>query len=192
MTELTSAVICPNEVLASAIEAVQRDDAEGLAQVEALLRDYDGDPRLHFLRGSLLAGQQRYDDARVAMTRAVDLAPDYAIARYQLGFLELTSGNAAAATEVWGPMALLPADNPYRVLTEGLIQLARDEFAPAIATLERGMALNTENPVVNSDIRLLIQGIREKLEGAPAAESEDATSATHLLLRQYKADPTKH
>ena len=79
----------------------------GLAATDAALADYPADPRLLFLRGSLLAGLQRYDEARAAIAGAVELAPEFAIARFQLGFLQLTSGAAREAETTWAPLRRL-------------------------------------------------------------------------------------
>jgi hypothetical protein len=124
------------------------------------------------------------------MSAAIDLAPDYAIARWQLGFLEFTSGNAAEAEQIWRPLSDLPTDAPLRLFAEGLNRFGRDEFAPAFELLERGISLNTENAFVNSDIQLLMDTAREKL--AASSEGAEPSSATHLLLQQYAAKPTKH
>jgi hypothetical protein len=45
----------------------------GLQSLDALIGDYPRDPRLHFLRGSLLAARQNYGEAREAMRLATAL-----------------------------------------------------------------------------------------------------------------------
>lgn len=136
----------------------------------------------------MLAGLARFADAREAMTTAIDIAPDYALARYQLGFLELTSGHAAAAQATWGPLEQLAPDNPLRIFARGLREMIADRFAEAIALFEQGMAVNQENPVINSDIRLLIERM-QAVDLTTAAN--EPISAAHLLLQQY-TDRTKH
>lgn len=188
MTQSIHSGECPADALTSALAAMQRDTQAGLDHVEALLRRYRVDPRLHFLRGSLLAALQRYDEGRAAMAEALVINPDFAIARYQLGFLELTSGNPEAASIVWRPLQSLAPDNPLRVLADGLNHFAVDDFAVAIEKIERGMTLNVENPAINRDLQLLINAAREKLGSADA----EPISSTHLLLQQYRAKPTQH
>src|ERR1700712_2563339 len=94
-------LLCPGDALDALVAQLRHDDDGGLAKLGELLVSWPLDPRLHFLQGSVLAGLQRYDEGRRAMARAVDIAPDYALARFQLGFLELTSGRALDAVAVW-------------------------------------------------------------------------------------------
>lgn len=201
-------LLCPDAALGAVVEQLRDDDEGGLAGIARLLGEWPLDPRLHFLKGSVLAGLQRYDEGRAAMARAIEIAPDYALARFQLGFLDLTSGRAIDALGVWQPLTGLPEDEPLRVLAEGLACLASDRFAEARQLLLRGMALNTENPIINTDMQLIldeIEGIlRAKGEdpgsaapdgsGMAAGSRDDAPpSAVDLLLRQQalRDDPKK-
>lgn len=182
-------VECPAERLSALIADIQADAAQGLDAVFTALADYPADARLHFLQGSLLAGAQRYGEAHDAMRKAVEIAPGFEIARFQLGFLQLTSGDAGAAEETWRPLADLAQAHPLRLFSIGLNHLARDDFAQAIALLKEGIARNTENLPVNRDMGLLLQKAQEALDG-PASGNE-VTSATDLLLREF-GDRTRH
>lgn len=179
---------CPPALLESALELLNQDEVLGLERLDVLLLDYSDDARLHFLRGSILAGLKRYEAAISAVGKAIELAPDFTIARFQLGFLYYTSGDVQAAERVWGPLADLPEDAPPRVFARGLHLLARDEIEVGVATLEHGIALNLDNPSMNADMRLLINTIRERLssvEGEPL-------SSTQLLLQRYDGSGLKH
>lgn len=179
------------------LEAIRGDDAQDLAQADRLLARFPDDPRLHFLRGSILAGRQRAIEAHSSLSRAVELAPDFHIARYQLGFFELTSGEADKALSTWRPLLRLPQTHHLRLFVEGLTHLVRDEFADAIRKMKAGMAANTENPPLNNDIALLVAEC-EKLAGgsdedSSGAEREDSDlSATSLMLGQFSPGSTKH
>ena len=181
---------CPADLLTGAMTLLGASDAKGLQRLEELIKDFPMDARLHFLRGSLLAGQQRYGEAHRSMAEAVAIAPAYAIARFQLGFLELTSGDAAAAISTWGPLGQLPDGDPLRLFSLGLQHLIRDEFETAIGLLERGIAANTENPALNGDMRLIIDKTDEARVQGPTAD--EPTSSAHMLLQQYAAKSTKH
>src|SRR3954470_21434795 len=112
MNEDGSGLLCPGDVLDALVAQLSQDDDGGLATLAEMLVSWPLDPRLHFLQGSVLAGLQRYEEGRRAMARAVEIAPDYALARFQLGFLDLTSGRALDAVAVWTPLANLPEDEP--------------------------------------------------------------------------------
>ncbi len=179
---------CPQEKLAELLATAGADDEQGLAHVESLIGDYSQDPRLHFLRGSLLAALRRYAEAREAMHRAVEIAPGYAIARFQVGLLELTSGEPAAAEATWAPLQALPEDEPLRLFAAGLNHLARNEFDAAIGRLSQGIERNAENPALNRDMQMVIDETRRKMAEQPY---DGPTSAVDMLLRRYGKD-TRH
>lgn len=181
---------CSQKQLDEAATLIAEDEERGAKQVEKLVGEFPGDARLRFLFGSLLAGSGRYPEAHAQMSAAVQIAPAYAIARFQLGLLELSSGDPRAAAATWRPLHSLPMDHALRVLATGLEHMARDEFSVAMEKLERGIALNTANPAVNADMKLLIHRMRDALR--PGRTDEELTSAAHLLLQQYSAKPTRH
>jgi tetratricopeptide (TPR) repeat protein len=194
---------CPGDELDALVAELRHDDDGGLAKLGDMLRSWPLDPRLHFLQGSVLAGLQRYDEGRRAIARAVEIAPDYALARFQLGFLDLTSGRALDAVAVWTPLVNLPEDAPLRLLAEGLMNLANDHFSEARYLLSRGMELNTAIPLVNADMQLILDQIADLPDSAPPPgdapplpiPDEIPTSAVDLLLQQsrFKGDSgTRH
>lgn len=184
--------LCDDETMARLVQALQQDGADELAAIDRLIARYGSDPRLHFMRGSILAGQKKPVDAHAALSRAVELAPDFQIARYQLGFFELTSGEMDRALSTWGPLLRLSEDAYLRKFVEGLTHLIRDEFAPALTNLREGIALNRENEPLNNDIRLLIAECEKSIGNAAtmqAEESDSALSATSLILSQFGNKP---
>jgi tetratricopeptide (TPR) repeat protein len=178
---------CPDDRMTSLLGVVRDDEPNARRDLDALLLAYPDDPRLHLLKGSLLAAAQDYAAARQAMRRAVDLAPDYDVARFQLGFLLLTSGEPHAAQEAWGPLHGLPKDNYLRLFVEGLCHLIRDEFADTVRQLEDGIARNRDNVPMNRDMQLLVAEARRKLEAGDAA-----ASPVDLLLQQSAFKATRH
>lgn len=182
--------MCPDDELQDLMQAMQSDDRDELAKADRLLARYGDDARLHFLRGSLLAGIGRPIEALSSLRRAVELAPDFAIARFQLGFFQLTSGEASDALSTWGPLALLPEGHYLRFFVGGLTHLIRDEFDATISRLEQGIAINDETPPLNRDMQLIIDQVRtlQKDNAAPARatgeEDEGSASATSFLLDQ--------
>jgi tetratricopeptide (TPR) repeat protein len=182
---------CPDPLLAEAIALAGNDDVSGRERVAALLGDYPSDPRLHFLYGSLLAAEGRYEEARMAMRQSITLAPDYEIARFQLGLLELSSGDAAAADLTLEPLAAGRSESALALFARGLRHLARDELATAADLLRRGIACNPDHPLVSRDMELIIARIEEE-GGATQEEKGEPVSAAHLLLQEYAAKSTKH
>lgn len=186
------AQLCDDQTFASLVEAIQEGADDELSRTDRLLVEYPADPRLHFLRASLLAGVGRPIEALPAFRKAVDLAPDFAIARFQLGFFLLTSGEPAEALSVWGPLAMLPKENYMRMFVAGLTHLIRDEFEETIRNLEQGIAANSENLPLNRDMQLIIDQVRGLEAGKAGAAADDSVSATSFLLNQFGAKPTRH
>jgi tetratricopeptide (TPR) repeat protein len=165
--------------------------------LDDLIEAYPKDPRLYFLKGSILAGAQRYEQGRLEMRRAVEIAPAFHLARFQLGFLEFTSGLPIEAAETWAPLLHLDENAAFRRLVLGLNSLARDEFQEAERQIRQGMEANSEYPLINGDMQLLLDEIDRQLN-SPAEEAEaelqvHTTSATHQLLQQFelKEDKTR-
>lgn len=184
--------LATDEEIGELVTALEDPGLDDLPALERMLSRYPDDPRLHFMRGSVLAGQARPIEAHAAMVRAVELAPGFRIARYQLGFFELTSGEADRALSTWGPLLAGPADDYLRVFVEGMTQLIRDEFSAATKTFERGIVLNNENEPLNSDIRLLMGQISllEAKPGDNKQDGDDQLSATSLILGQFNSTRT--
>ena len=192
-------IFCTDDMMSSIVRHLQTDDEQGLIAIADAQERFPLDPRLHFLHGSVLAGLQKYDEGRTAMARAIEIAPDYALARFQLGFLDLTSGRAVDAIGVWQPLFGLPEDEPLRIFAEGLTNLAGDRFSEAQRLLKIGLELNTEHPLINTDMQLILDEIKtEELEQPtePVPDSSLGSSAAQMLLQQFafrdNVNGTKH
>jgi len=178
-----SSALAPDEELRAAVAALESDDGDAERALDQLSLRYPEDPRLHFMRGSLLAGSGRSIEAHRALARAVELAPDFSLARYQLGFFELTSGEPQKALGTWGPLLAEPEGSYLRKFVEGMAHLIRDEFEPAIALFDEGIALNSDNEPMNNDIRLLIAECRKTQRASSARDNATSDlSATSLML----------
>ncbi len=178
------ATLCDEAALQNLLAAMRAAPNDHVERIDKLLAQFPEDARLHFLRGSTLAGSGRYIEAHQALSRAVQLAPDFAIARFQLGFFQLTSGETANALDTWGRLDGLPDGHYLRKFVDGLRCLIRDDFAGVIQTLSEGIALNTENPPLNNDMQLIIDRCRP-LAAQAQAEAGDAGSETALILQQF-------
>jgi hypothetical protein len=187
--------LCGEQEMAALVGTIQGNASGDLAAVDGMLIRFPKDPRLHFMRGSILAGRGKPLEAHTSLANAVELAPDFHIARYQLGFFELTSGEADRALSTWGPLLRLPETAYLRKLVEGLTHLIRDEFQAAIDTMRQGVALNHENEPLNDDIRLLIRECEKATVAgnAETAKSEASDrSATSVILGQFTDRSTRH
>ncbi|AKM07978.1 hypothetical protein AM2010_1916 [Pelagerythrobacter marensis] len=190
--------LCSENEMRNLIAKLERGDGDRDA-IETYLSSHPDDPRLHFMLGSVLVEQGDAIAAHGALERAVVLAPEFHIARYQLGFFELTSGEADRALSTWGPLLRLSDENYLRKFVEGFTFLIRDEFPAAVVKLREGVALNRENEAVNDDIRLLVSQVEKLAQThAPTNMADEGDkgdtdqSATSVLLGQFGASRTQH
>ncbi len=186
--------LCAEDQVASLIEQLRVDESSGLRRLGELLTACPNDPRLHFLKGSFQAGNGDYSAAITTIRHAVDLAPGFELARFQLGFLLFTSNEPYGAQETWGPLHGLPRDNYLRLFVDGLCHLIRDEFEQASALLGEGMEANKDNVPLNSDMRLILDQIAVRQSDASAAGEEDSelVSAAQMLLQHAALKSTRH
>lgn len=175
--------LCDEAALSALVQSVQSAPAGQLDRLDALLADFPEDARLHFLRGSLLIGDGRLIEGHQALVHTVALAPDFAIARFQLGLFQLTSGEADNALETWARLDRLADGHYLRRFVDGLRCLIRDDFAGAVQNLRDGIGRNTENPPLNNDMQILIDRC------APPLDTPDDTvssvSETSFILKQF-------
>jgi hypothetical protein len=183
---MTDNDVAPDDLLQPVLEQIQHNDDRALEALDELVDRFGRDARLHFLRGSVLCSLERFAEARIAMERSVGLAPGFDLARFQLGFLELTSGDVTAAQSTWLPLMALPAEDPLKLFVLGLNKMVVDEFDAAIALLEEGIGRNTVLPPLNGNMALLIEEMKAK-RTTPESESD-----ANFLLRQYGLKDTKH
>lgn len=177
------AVLCPQDELDAPMGLLGENGPGAIDALARLEVRYPKDPRVPFLLGSALAAESQFDAARGAFSRAVDLAPDFVVARFQLGFLDYTAGRFDQALDVWAPLHRLAPDHYLRLFVRGLDFFGRDKFDEARQTLERGIAANTENPSLNNNIRLLLANAPV----GPSADDPSDVSAAHLLLQQFSS-----
>lgn len=175
---------CGDEQMREILVTADADTLAGVAAIDRALDAFPEDARLHFLKGSMLIGEKRFIAAHSALAKAVALAPDFHLARFQLGFFELTSGEAETALATWQPLLNLPEGNYLKVFVDGLEHLVADRFESCTETLRRGTALNSDNLPLNADMQLIIASCEEILGtgSTGAAADEGAVSATSFLL----------
>ncbi len=193
----------PDTVLVQVLQlfSQERHDEAWRALNEGV-RQYPADARLRFLLGSVLAGQQQYTQALSQLEYAVQLDPNFEIARFQLGSLRFTSGDAEGARLAWGPLAALPDTHYLKCFKNGCEALMEDRFADTVQWLREGIAANTENLHLNNDMQLLVDRTLELIQSNQEAAAGDGS--THLLISGYQAnapqdqesddavDPTHH
>lgn len=147
------------------------------------------DPRPLLLLAAEFVHSKEIDRAEAMYTAALQLAPDFAIARFQLGLLQLTSGRPAVAVATWAPLDGLDAKDPLRLFKTGLEALAQDRFDDTRRQLEEGISLNRSNPALNRDMQLVLDRIAAATPRGPGEGGTDPASSEgggqHVLVSTY-------
>lgn len=169
------------------MDATQRD---ALEQSEALCQQAialaPGAAMPHFLRATNFAHAGNYELAEACYTACLTRAPDFAIARFQLGLMQVTGGRAALGQATWELLLTLPDDDYLKLFAQGFMLLLADQWGPARAAIERGIARNTANAPLNDDMRGVLERMAVARAGADAAEAETSASGAHFLLGAYR------
>lgn len=188
-----------DQLIQQALTASQSDDSEtALRLFTEASREQPQSGIPHFLAAAEYAQLGQMAEAEAAFANAVLLAPDLAIARFQLGLLQFTSARAAMALVTWQPLLQLPENDPLKLFALGFAELAQDSFEKALAFFEQGMAANQTNPPLNTDIARVTAEIRKLLtakpEGAVQSENESAAAedSSHFLLGTYQQHNRLH
>jgi tetratricopeptide (TPR) repeat protein len=171
----TETDLCGEDTIADLVIAMQQDAANAMARLEDTIADFPNDARLCFMKASVLLESGNAIDAHSWFVRALELAPDFAIARFQFGLFQLTSGEAAQALETWGRLDLLPDGHYLRSFVDGLRCLIRDDFDGVRQHFVVAMAANQENSPLNKDMAMLLR----EVEGLPRSSAQDPSLSPH-------------
>lgn len=165
----------------------------GAAQATDLLAtaadQHPSDPRPLLLLGAELAQDGQFDRAEAAYTLAIQRAPEFWIARFQLGLLQFSGARPAVASVTWAPLDALPDTHALRLFKLGLEQLAQDHYTEAVELLRAGIAKNNDNQPLNSDMLMLINKLIEQGLVNEAATTEPVAAepaAEHFLFSAYR------
>lgn len=191
-----TAALDADELMQLALRATDRDETEQaigyLKQVLALDSDH---PDAMYLLGALHAELGLFARAIEEITRAVELKPDLPTAHFQLGLLHLGRGDVEAAERAWRSLDSLGEGDCLYLFKRGMLHLADDRFSECLQDLDRGMAINTVNESLNSDMRNVrreaekMLGSRDPTGKGIPAKPEPRGAGRHLLLSKYQVEP---
>ena len=176
-----------DELLRIALDAVNQDrHAEAVTMLKTLI---ERDPR-HKYATYLLAAEHAQlgmmDRAEEGFRRSVELAPDFPMARFQLGQLYLVKNDGASAQAVLAPLTKLPAGDALSAYARGLIAAAEEDLPGAIESLRAGLACEQTIPALASDMQRVLNNLLALRDGPPpAAMVGSAGAASPLFLSNY-------
>ena len=180
-----------DELLRIALDAINQDrHADAVSMLKTLL---ERDSR-HIFGTYLLAAEHAQlgmmDRAEEGFRKTVELAPDFPMARFQLGQLHLTKGDAASARAMLAPLADLPAGQALSGYAKGLIAAANEDVGEAVRQLQSGLACEQEIPALASDMQRVLDNLLALgggIDPTPAPIGTPAAAAPMYLSNYGKS-----
>lgn len=133
-----------------------------LSDLERAVRADPANARLRHLLGAEYAQAGQTESAKAELFHAITLDPGAHIARFQLGLLLLTMGDATTAMRVWQPLDSLAEQASVRQFKRGLEALIGGDRRLCRRALTEGMAANSDNPPLNEDMRRILAQLEDE------------------------------
>lgn len=191
-TEMNTADLDQDELLHLAMEALRRNDhGTALTYLKLGAQRFPGNVSVAFLLGAEHAQIGMFDRAEAEFIRALELDPGLAIARFQLGLLQLTQARPEDAKATWLELDALPAEHALRLFKQGLEALAIDSFDEARHLINQGIAANQVNPDLNRDMANVVANIPEGQGGGNTPETE-SSEAPPVWFNAYQNNDQTH
>lgn len=170
-----------DELLRLTLDSINQErHADALSMLKVLLeRDSE-----HAFATYLLAAEHAQlgmmDRAEEGFERAVKLAPDFVMARFQLGQLYLVKDKGDAAKEMFAPIALLPEGQALSAYAKGLIAAIDDNLGEAVAQLQAGLACEQEVPALAEDMSNMLSNLKAMTADANSLTQHNAAAPMYL------------
>ncbi|BBB62319.1 hypothetical protein UNDKW_4046 [Undibacterium sp. KW1] len=167
-----------DDILQEALRVSQANDGPAaISLFQQALTLNPGSATTYCLLGAEYITLGQVAESEAAYANALVLAPQFHVARFQLGLLQFTSARVAVALLTWQPLLDLQDDNALKLFVMGFAHMAQDDFEVAINYFERGIMLNTDIPPLNTDIQRVIADIKG-LEDKPLLTTANQANAT--------------
>ena len=187
-----AAALDADELLHLALYATEHDTPDtAIAHLKQLLALDPNHAQGLYLLGALHAEIGLYDKAKAEMAQALALDANLpATARFQLGLLHITSGEVDKAQAVWQALDNLGEQDALYQFKTGMLHLVKDEFERCATALRAGLALNTLNKDLNSDMQRVLQDAEAAAGKAAVADNTPQTlnagDGQRMLLSIYE------
>lgn len=157
-----------DELLRLSLDAMNNGrDADAVVMLKTLLERDPG----HVYGQYLLAAQHAQlgmpDRAEAGFRAVVSVAPEFPIARFQLGQLLVIKGAHDEARQVLLPLTV--ADDALGAYARAMSAAAAEDIADAVRELDAGLALPQEIPALAGDMQRLRDQLQQVPESAPVA-----------------------
>lgn len=160
-----------DELLRLAVDAMNGNrDADAVVMLKTLLEREPGHVMARYLLAAQHAQLGMMDRAEAGFREVVGLAPEFPIARFQLGQLLLTKSESDEAYEMLAPLATRA--DAVGAYARALCAAARDDVPTTVAELQAGLELPQDIPALEHDMRQLLERLASMAGSARAVEAE--------------------
>jgi Flp pilus assembly protein TadD len=178
-----------DELLRIALDAINQDKhADAVSMLKTLL---ERDSK-HVFGTYLLAAEHAQlgmmDRAEEGFVKTVELAPDFPMARFQLGQLYIVKNDMAAAKALLAPLTQLPAGQALSCYAKGLVAAASEDANEAITQLQAGLACEQEIPALAQDMQRVLNNLYALTGGGDlgsGAQTTGTSAAAPMYLSNY-------
>lgn len=161
------------ELMHLALRAVHLDKPQdAILFLKKLIEREPTNANAWYLLGAIHAEIGMYDRAKTDMATALQYEPNQSAASFQLGLLHLTSGEADKAQSAWLSLDVLGEENYYYLFKRGLLSLSNDQFENCINDLTKGIVLNDDNEVLNTNMTRIVDAAKSAFNDSDNGESE--------------------
>jgi tetratricopeptide (TPR) repeat protein len=181
-----------DELLRLSLDAINNNNhADAVGMLKSLLeRDTD-----HMFGTYLLAAEHAQigmmDRAEEGFKRAVELGPDFPMARFQYGQILLVKGDLPECKAVLQPLTTLDNSLALTHFAKGMVAAADEQLDDAIQSLQYGLSLPQDIPVLADDMSRVLNNLHALKNGGGAtpvineAPAVMPTTSTPLYLSEY-------
>ncbi|MFC0677965.1 hypothetical protein ACFFGH_08940 [Lysobacter korlensis] len=163
-----------DELLRLSLNAMNNgQDGDALVLLKTLVEREPSHPMGRYLLAAQHAQLGLMDKAEEGFRLVVAVAPDFFMARFQLGQLLLVQGNATESRGLLEPMTSRP--DALGRYAAALVAAGQDDAGGAVAELRAGLALPQELPALASDMQRLLA----TLEGL-GGQAQTAEAVAHV------------
>ena len=174
------------ELLRVSLDAINQDrHADAVTMLKTLLEREPAHVFATYLLAAEHAQLGMMDRAEEGFVRTVELAPDFPMARFQLGQIYLVKGDGPAAKRLLAPLAKLPANLALACYARGLSAAVDEDVAEAMSQLRAGLACEQEIPALAQDMQCVLAnlgaiGATERALSEPAGINPAAAAPMYL------------
>ena len=167
------------EILKVALSAINQDNhVEAISLLKTLIERDDKHAFANYLLAAEHAQIGMLDRAEIGFSKVVSLAPDFKIARFQLGQLYMLKGDAELVRKTLMPLVSNVGSNlELSHFAKGLIAIVDENITNAITELKAGLDCEQENPTLAGDMARILENLSNIV-------SSDLSSSTSVITPQ--------